>query len=98
MLFVGPSGIGKSSASIQQDIFWCNGLSAFGIAPARALRILIIQAEDDDGDLHEMITGVIKGLELSNEQIERYFANCCGYVTEKARTGDRFFTKSSLPP
>ena len=97
MLFVGPSGIGKSSASIQQDVFWCNGLSAFGITPAQPLKILIIQAEDDDGDLHEMITGVIKGLELSDEQIERYFANCCGYVTEKARTGSLFLNEVVAP-
>ena len=97
MLFVGPSGIGKSSASAQQDIFWCNGLPAFGIAPPHPLRILIIQAEDDDGDLHEMTTGVARGLELSGEQIERYFANCCGYVPEKARTGLAFINEVVEP-
>src|SRR6266852_145470 len=54
MLFVGPSGIGKSSANVQQDILWSLGRSAFGIRPARPLRILCVQAENDDGDLAEM--------------------------------------------
>jgi len=49
MLFVGPSGIGKSSASIQQDILWALGRPAFGIKPARPLRILTIQAENMTG-------------------------------------------------
>ena len=57
MLFVGPSGVGKSSASVQQDILWALGRPAFGIRPARALRILCIQAENDDGDLGEMAGG-----------------------------------------
>ncbi|MEI9893774.1 MAG: hypothetical protein WDN28_07695 [Chthoniobacter sp.] len=30
MIFVGPSGIGKSSASMQQDILWSLGREAFG--------------------------------------------------------------------
>ena len=52
LLFVGPSGIGKSSSSMQQDICWALDREAFGITPARPLRILTIQAENDGGDLH----------------------------------------------
>jgi len=33
MLLVGPSGIGKSSANVQQDILWSLGRPAFGIRP-----------------------------------------------------------------
>ena len=58
MLFIGPSGVGKSSSATQQDVCWSVGKAAFGIAPARPLKILQIQAENDRGDLHEMIKGV----------------------------------------
>lgn len=66
LLFVAPSGIGKSSASMQMDSFWALGQEAFGIAPARPLKILTVQVENDEGDLHEMASGVINGLCLSN--------------------------------
>jgi len=89
MLFVGPSGIGKSSASVQQDILWSLGRPAFGIRPARPLRILTIQAENDAEDLAEMRDGVCRGLGLSaaDRQLvrERVF-----YETEQARTGAEF--------
>jgi hypothetical protein len=89
MIFVGPSGIGKSSASMQQDILWSLGREAFGIQPERPLRILTIQAENDDQDLAEMRDGVIRGLRLSEEEAalvrERVF-----YESESGRTGAEF--------
>lgn len=69
MLFVGPSGIGKSSASMQMDILWALGREAFGIAAARPLNILTIQAENDAEDLAEMRDGVCRGMELSPEDL-----------------------------
>ncbi len=91
MLFVGPSGIGKSSASVQQDLLWALGREAFGIRPQRPLRILCIQAENDDGDLVEMREGVCSGLRLSDEDREavrhRVF-----YETDCGRTGAEFLT------
>jgi RecA-family ATPase len=51
---VSPSGMGKSSLSIQAAILWSCDKVAFGIKPARPLRILIVQAEDDDDDTTEM--------------------------------------------
>ena len=44
MLYVGRSGLGKSSSSAQADIQWSLGREAFGIAPAKPLNILTIQA------------------------------------------------------
>jgi hypothetical protein len=89
MLFVGPSGIGKSSASVQQDVLWSLGRPAFGIRPARPLRILTIQAENDAEDLAEMRDGVCRGLNLTAadraEVRERVF-----YETEQAKTGTEF--------
>jgi hypothetical protein len=96
LLFVGPSGIGKSSASVQQDILWGLGRPAFGIRPARPLRILCIQAENDDGDLYEMARGVCDGLGLSDEDRaairDRVF-----YASERGRTGTDFLNGVVAP-
>ena len=54
MLIVAPSGQGKSTLSIQLAILWSCGREAFGITCNRTMRILIIQAEDDQGDCTEM--------------------------------------------
>ena len=88
-IFVGPSGIGKSSASVQQDVLWSLGRPAFDIRPARPLRILTIQAENDGEDLAEMRDGVIKGLRLTDEDREQVRANVF-YETECGRTGAEF--------
>lgn len=97
MLFVGPSGVGKSSASVQQDILWSLGQPAFGISPARPLRIVTIQAENDDGDLTEMARGIMDGLDLSQEQREQVRQNTF-YILEKSKTGPEFirFVESVL--
>jgi AAA domain len=54
MFVVAPSGMGKSTLSIQMAVLWTCGLIAFGIRPRKALRILIVQSEDDQGDCTEM--------------------------------------------
>jgi len=86
LLFVGPSGIGKSSAGVQQDLLWGLGRPAFGIVPARPLRILTIQAENDDGDLGEMVRGVSDALNLTTKDKDAIRNNVL-YVSERARTG-----------
>ena len=88
-LFIGPSGIGKSSASAQQDILWSIGKEAFGIRPQRPLRILTIQAENDEEDIAEMRDGVLRGLELTDEEIEQCRENLF-YANEIRRTGTNF--------
>lgn len=90
LLFVGPSGVGKSSASVQQDVCWALGRPAFGIVPARPLRILCVQAENDAGDMHEMARGVIDGLRLSAED-RLALRERTLYASNKASTGPVFF-------
>ena len=95
-LFVGPSGIGKSSASCQMDILWGCGREAFGIKPARPLKILTIQAENDDGDLHEMSSGVLQGLALSDEELALVRQNVT-YCREIGRTSMSFVSEVIRP-
>lgn len=74
-LLVGPTGIGKSSLSMQAMVLWALGRDAFGIVPARPLKSLLIQAENDDGDLAEMRDGVITGLNLTSAEAQRACEN-----------------------
>src|ERR1700719_901864 len=53
-LIIAPSGHGKSVITAQAAVLWACGKPAFGIKPSRPLRSLVIQAEDDDGDMKEM--------------------------------------------
>src|SRR5258708_35494589 len=66
---VAPSGQGKSVMSIQAAILWACGIDAFGIRPEKptGLKILIVQAEDDEGDVIEM-SRTINHLGLSEAQ------------------------------
>lgn len=89
MLFVGPSGIGKSTASAQQDIQWSRGCEAFGIRPTKPLNILTVQAENDDGDLHVMASGIMQGLRLSEAECDLVRKNT-RYISHNTSTGDAF--------
>lgn len=63
-LFIGQSGIGKSSLAMQAAMHWALSRPLYGITPKRALRSLFIQAENDAGDMAEMFQGVWAGLGL----------------------------------
>ena len=67
MFVFAPSGIGKSVLAVQAAIEFAIGSVSFGINPARPLRSLIIQAEDDEGDTIEMAR-IIDHLKLSEPQ------------------------------
>lgn len=95
-LFVGPSGIGKSSASVQMDIAWSIGREAFGIRPARPLRILQIQAENDAGDLHEMVAGVCRAMSLTEDDAQVCRENLLVW-SEKSKTAETFIAEVVAP-
>jgi len=73
-LFCGPTGVGKSAWSLQGAMHWSVGKVFFGMVPGEVfqrvgMRILIVQAENDDGDMAEMYLGVLAGCdELSAEE------------------------------
>lgn len=54
LILSSSSGMGKSSMSHQMASDWALGKPFHGIAPNGSLRILIIQAEDSDGDIAEV--------------------------------------------
>ena len=70
-ILAGPSGIGKSSLGRQLAISWALGRPCFGVNPAKPLKILMVQAENDMADLHDMDIGIYKGLQiLGNAEAE----------------------------
>lgn len=48
LLIVGQSGTGKSSLMMQAAVHWTLGRDFFGIKPVKALRSIILQAENDE--------------------------------------------------
>ncbi len=96
LLLAGPTGIGKSSLSMQCMISWALGRTVFGIEPVRPIKSLLIQAENDDGDLAEMRDGVAKGLELTEEEQSEAFSKIF-VVRENSRAGAAFFSETVRP-
>lgn len=74
-LLVGPSGIGKSSLALQIAMYWSLGLPCFGMAPEKPLKILMIEAENDIADLHDMGIGIANAMGLTPEQRDQVISN-----------------------
>ena len=73
-LLLGPTGVGKSSFLMQWAIYLGAGRTLFGLEPGQryrdGMKILLIQAENDEGDLAEMRDGVLAGsTELSEVEL-----------------------------
>lgn len=71
LLTTGPTGVGKSTLTLQCGVAWSVGRPAFGIVPARPLISLVIQAENDEGDMAEFRDGIIAGLRLNPEEAKQ---------------------------
>jgi hypothetical protein len=91
-LLTGPTGIGKSSLIMQLVISWGLGEQEFGIKPARPLATLVIQAENDDGDVQEQRDGICEGFNLSEEQ-ETVVNEMVSVATVDDVTGRDFFPR-----
>jgi hypothetical protein len=68
LLIVGQSGTGKSSLMMQAAVHWCIGKDFFGIKPAKPLRAIVLQAENDAGDISEALQDVIAGAYLDTDE------------------------------
>ena len=96
LLLVGFTGVGKSSFSMQCMLKWALGLPVFGIEPTRPLKSLLIQAENDDGDLAEMRDGVVNGLGLQEDQAQEAFTRLM-VCRQDTQTGMGFFQHTVRP-
>lgn len=96
LLLTGPTGTGKSSLSMQLMLHWAIGWPCFGIQPARPLRSLVIQAENDEGDVAEMRDGVVAGMTASDDEIQTALDSVT-VIREDARTADTFMLKVVQP-
>lgn len=89
LLVTGQSGIGKSSFVMQMAASWAIGRELFGIPVIRPLRIAVVQAECDIGDLAEAYQGVSSGMRLApNEKV--LCKQNLKFFTEASKTGKDF--------
>lgn len=96
LLINGPTGMGKSSFILQCFALWSNGLPCFGICPFRPLRCLLIQAENDDGDMAQMRDGIATGLGFTEAQRRIFFENVL-IKDSSGITGKAFVTEVLTP-
>ena len=91
MIVTGPSGIGKSTLIASMAVHWAAGVPWHGIEVRRPLKILVVQAENDKGDLAEMFLGAEKSarVALGPENLT-VMARNLGFVREVERTGEDF--------
>jgi hypothetical protein len=59
LILQGDTGMGKSSFILQAAMTWSLGRDFFGIKPKRALKIILIQAENDAGGIAEPFQDII---------------------------------------
>ena len=92
-ILAAETGCGKSSFVMQIALHWGAGLTCFGMAPTRPLKILLIQAENDDRDLQEEISGVCRGASdighLSSTQIAAA-KDTVKIISDATHSGDSF--------
>lgn len=88
LMLVGQAGLGKSSFAMQSAVSWALGQPLFGIKPVRPLKSVIVQAENDLGDLAEQYRGCIAGLGLHARENDLE-ANLL-FIDEHAKTGTEF--------
>ena len=96
VLLTGKSGQGKSSLAVQLSLEWSLGRVSCGIRPTRPLRVVVVQAENDAGDMAEMFDGVARGLKLSDAERKLCGERVLIYF-EDSLAGDNFLQNVVRP-
>lgn len=89
LIITGQSGIGKSSFVMQMAASWATGRELFGIPVKQPLKVAVVQAECDIGDLAESYQGVTSGMKLTHEERDLLKSNLKFY-NETVKTGKDF--------
>jgi len=95
-LLAGPSGVGKTTWVLQSMLCFSVGRECLGFKPTHQLRSLYIQAENDEADLRELRDGILAGLNFTEEERARAFANVL-FVTIDDSCGVQFITSAVEP-
>ena len=65
---IGQSGIGKSSFLMQMAVMLAIGRPFFGVAVKRPYKCIVMNAENDTGDLAEAFKGIVSSMSLTDEE------------------------------
>ena len=65
---VGPSGLGKSTTAVQLAMHWSAGQPALGLVPLAPMRIVMIQAENDEAEMSMLTRGIMGVADFTAEQ------------------------------
>lgn len=92
LVLTGPTGAGKSSFTMQWSISMAGGVELFGLKIGecyykKGLKVMVIQAENDEGDLAEQRDGVLSV--MPDDVIERAAENL-SFVTMPDASGEGF--------
>jgi AAA domain len=89
LLISGPTGIGKSSFATQAGIHWALGRKFFGIDCCGPQKILIIQSENNLGDLAIAFQDICDRIGITHAE-ELQLTERMVFVRESEKTGDDF--------
>lgn len=93
-LLVAQTGAGKSALTTQAALCWAMGQDFFGIrSRVGPLRSLIIQSENDQGDVAESVQGTLAGLGIASISDQAaQIGERVAFYREAVRTGEDFGT------
>jgi RecA-family ATPase len=86
---IGQSGIGKSSFLMQMAIMLAIGRPFFSIEVSRPFKCIVMQAENDTGDLSEAFKGIVGSMDLTDEEKTLLRSNIKFY-RESVKVGEAF--------
>jgi len=89
LLISGPTGIGKSSFAMQALIHWALGRKFFGIQIAAPQKVLVIQSENNRGDLAISFQDICNRIGITRKE-ETLLAERMVFVRESEKTGEAF--------